>query len=137
MTQKEAKELVAKHGSLTKAAKAAGVSRHAITRAFNGGETPPKEKTKEKATQKGKSLADFRAAYDKDYIVPAKIKKALAELGNAWEYESVFVKQAGISLSDMGTYRELFADHVVSLKREGKRVIAGTKSLANQLREML
>lgn len=133
MTQKEAKELVTKHGSLTKAAKAAGVSRHAITKAFNGEEV----KAKEKAPQKGKSLADFRAAYDKDYIVPAKIKKALAELGNAWEYESVFVKQAGISMSDMGNYRELFADHVVSLKREGKRVIAGTKSLANQLREMI
>ena len=58
-------------------------------------------------------------------------------MSSGWEYESAFAKQAGVSLSDMATYREQFFDYVVSLKREGKRVIAGTKALAAQLREMI
>lgn len=65
----------------------------------------------------GKSLADFRAAHDKNVIVPARIKKALEEMASEssenWCYENDLIKRAGISQTDMGLFREQFAEHIV------------------------
>ena len=59
----------------------------------------------------GKTLADFRAAHDKDFIVPNRMRAAIKALGNdGWEYETEFMKLAGISTTDLSAYRDQFAD---------------------------
>jgi hypothetical protein len=59
----------------------------------------------------GKTLADFRAAHDKDFIVPNRMKAAIKALGSdGWEYETEFMKLAGISTTDLSAYRDQFAD---------------------------
>lgn len=88
-----------------------------------------------------KSLADFKSAHDKSFIVPTKIKAALAALGpDAWEYEVDFIRIAGISSQDVAKYRSQFEDHLVTVKnkaREDRRVWAGSKALAAKMREMV
>ena len=96
---------------------------------------PAKPKTAKPA---GRSLADFRKEYDKDTIVPAKLKAAIEALGqDGWEYEVPFAKQAGVSLADLSTYRDSFAAYVVTVRRDGKRVWAGSTKLAKQRREIV
>ena len=101
---------------------------------MEGGTVVP---AKGQSNKTGRSLSDFRNTYDVDTIIPAKVKTALKELGASWEYESEFVKRAGVSYSDLGNYRDAFADHVVIVRKDHKRVWAGTVAFANQLREML
>jgi hypothetical protein len=97
----------------------------------------PKPKPQPACTRNGgRSLAEFRAVYDKDFIIPRKIKAALAALGASWEYEVQFAKLAGVSLADLGNYRDQFADNVVTL-RESRRAWAGTTATAKAMREML
>lgn len=132
MTKSEAQDLLRKHGTKTKAADAVGVGRGVITRALAQGSDGEKP-----AAKKGRSLAEFRALYDKDYIVPRKVKAALKELSDGWEYEVQFAKDAGVSLADLSAYREQFADHVVQIGRESRRVWAGTVGLARELRESI
>lgn len=87
---------------------------------------------------KGKDIEAFRAAHDKSYIVPKKVKEALAELGDAWEYESDFVRRCALSQTDFAAYRDQFSDFYVELGgRNPKRVWAGTKAFANKLRERM
>lgn len=86
-----------------------------------------------------KTLADFRAAHDRNVIVPAKIKKALADLEKAgaenWLYESDFIKLAGISQTDIGMFREQFADHIVETTgRNSKRVWFASAKVAAKVR---
>jgi len=91
-----------------------------------------------KAKPAGKSLADFRAAHDKSFIVPKKLNEALAALGDGWEYEAQFIKTAGINALDCSAYREQFEDFIVTVgTKTKKRVWCGTKKLATQLREMV
>lgn len=86
----------------------------------------------------GRTIDDFKASYDKSYIIPGKIKAALAKLENGWQYEVDFAKLAGVSLTDLGAYRAAFEDFIVPLNRDGgKRVWAGTKGLAQRMREMV
>lgn len=94
----------------------------------------------EKAPKSGRSIADFRAAHDTSYIVPTKIKAALAAMDGGWLYEGEFVKLAGISLTQLGLFREQFEEHLVLLKgttHSGRRAWASTKALAKQMREMV
>ena len=88
-----------------------------------------------KGTAKG--LAEFRNLYDKDTIVPSKIKAALSSLGAAWEYEVEFIRRDGISTSDMGNYRDQFDEYWTTVKRDSKRVWAGTPSFAAKIKEMV
>lgn len=83
----------------------------------------------------GKSLEDFRAAHDKSYIVPGKVRAALKALGDGWEYEMAFAKLAGVSLGDLSAFRAMFEDHIVVVERT-KRAWAGSKALAAKMREM-
>lgn len=89
----------------------------------------------------GKNLETFRAAHDKAYIIPARIKKGLAELGESWEYEVEFIRRCGLSQVDFADYREQFTDFYVdtggSHRSRGKRVWAGTKAFAAKLREVV
>lgn len=132
MDTKLAQELVAKHGTLEKAAQAAGVGKTSVWRALNRKGAIPQS-----APKAGRSLAEFKQTYDKDTIVPKKIQGALKALGaRCWDYETDFAKLAGVSMADMGTYRQQFMDFVVTLK-EGRKVWAGSVALADELRSML
>lgn len=86
----------------------------------------------------GKSLEAFRAAHDKNYIVPGKINGALTKLGaEGWEYEVDFMKLAQLSTTDLAAFRDQFTDHIVEVGgRNPKRVWVGTKAFAKKLREM-
>lgn len=68
-------------------------------------------------TTKAKTIADFRNAHDKDVIIPRKIRAALEAMLKVgvenWEYESDFVKLAGISQTDVTRYRGEFLKHIV------------------------
>lgn len=84
----------------------------------------------------GRSLAEFKDKYDKSTIIPRKIRAALKELGAAWEYQYEFVKRAGVSHIDMNAFHDMFADHIVTLKGESKKIWCGTTSFAKHLKEL-
>lgn len=95
-------------------------------------------KAKPAAPAKGKSLEDFRAAHDKNFIVPEKIKAGLAKLGDSWMYEMEFMKLAGLSTTDLAAFRDGFTDYYVDVSaRNAKRVWAGTMKFAKVLREKM
>lgn len=124
---------IAEHGSQTKAARALGISRRTIRKVLAGGEVA----TKSDAAKPGRALSEFRNEYDKSYIIPRKVRAALATLADGWEYEVPFAKLAGVSLIDLGAVRSEFADaHVIEL-RGGKRAWAGRRSTADAMRRML
>ena len=135
-------EMVKKHGNISAASEAAGLARTTFRRRLAKEQGVPianEKKTNGANEKKTKGIAEFRNLYDKDTIVPAKIKEGLKLLGQGgWEYESVFAKEyCGISMNDMATYRELFEDYIVPLRRDGKRVWAGSRAMAQQLRSMV
>jgi hypothetical protein len=130
MTKQEAEALVNKHGgNKTAAAAAAGVSRASLRRLLDG-------EVKAKPIQKGRTLAEFREIHDKTYFVPQKVKKALAELGDGWMYESEFSKHAGVSTMDLGLCRDDFSGNWVQLK-DGRRVWTGSRSTKKAIEETL
>jgi len=137
MTKDEALKAVEKYGSQRKAAKALGVVHKSIWRAINGREDSKAGRTPVAQPKPGKSLSEFKAAYDKDFIIPQRIRTALKELGAGWEFEVPFAKSAGVSLADLSAYRPAFADHVVEIRRDSKRAWAGTKATAVSMRKML
>lgn len=101
--------------------------------------TDPKQSAKPsmgRAPTRGKTLADFRAAHDKNVIVPAKIRKVLADMEaehpENWCYEGDLIKAAGVSQTDMATFRDQFAEHIVETSgRTPKRVwFASAKAAA-------
>jgi hypothetical protein len=86
----------------------------------------------------GKDVEAFRQSHDKSYRIPRIIKESLAELGDGWEYELEFLKRSGLSVVDLATYRDQFADNWMEVRsgnRNVKRVWAGTVKFANKLRE--
>lgn len=142
MTQEEAKALIEKYGSVRAAARESGVPRTTLTETAAGTHSRSYAKTHTipaplEATRKaGRSLAEFRQSFDKDLIVPEKIRAALAELGSdGWEYEQGFAKLAQLTLNDLGNYRERFIDHVVTIRE--RRAWAGSKALAAKMRSIL
>jgi hypothetical protein len=94
------------------------------------------------AKPKARSIADFRAAHDKDIIVPAKIQAALDALLKTgpehYEYEADFVKLAGISQGEIAAYREQFVDHIVLAPpthgKTARRAYFGSAKVAKKLR---
>jgi hypothetical protein len=92
----------------------------------------------EQAQRSAKTIDDFKNAYHKGTIIPAKIKAGIASLTpNGWEYEVEFSKLCGVSLYDLGHFRDQFADNIVPINRGSKRVWAGSVRLAKQMKEML
>jgi NADH dehydrogenase/NADH:ubiquinone oxidoreductase subunit G len=138
MTAEEARTLIAKYGSQSKAAKAAGVARSTLQRALASDGKATVIKPAVVPRKAGKTLADFRQTYDKSTIIPARVRDALKALGSSgWEYEVEFAKTAGVSLADLGRFRDQFADFVVAIGRDSRRAWAGSKATANAMREML
>lgn len=143
ITHAVAIKLVKKHGGITQAAKAAGVAYKYMWRRYNnkmsdGGGAPKKPVTTLAGidARGARSLSEFKATYDKSYIVPRAIKAGLKSLGGGWEYEVAFAKMINVSLQDLGAYRDEFVQHVVAL-REGRRAWAGKASVADEMRKML
>jgi len=133
MTQKQvqqARDAVAKHGTLAAAARALKLPKSTLQHRLSTTDVAPTRTA-------GRSLDEFRSQYDKETIVPAKVRAALRELGSGWAYEIEFVKLAGVALADLANFRDMFADHVVAVQRSGKRAWAGTKATADKMREML
>ena len=124
-------ELIKQYGSIASAARKFGVPRQTLMhRIKKGFPLEPKPSA-------GKSLSDFRAAHDKGFIIPRRIKDALEQLGDGWEYEVPFAKLAGVSLTDLSVFREQFAQYIVVVKRDGKRAWAGTPAVAEKMRGMV
>jgi len=145
MTKQDAVAAVAKFGGFNAAARALRISRSMLRRRLNGvpAFVPAKNTapaagtaTEAKRAGPGRSLSDFRSLYDKNKIVPAKIKAALANMPD-WLYETEFSKLSGVSLSDLGAYRDQYADHVVQTRVDHRRVWARTVAIAQQMREMV
>lgn len=138
MTKAEIEAEIKKHGgNKTAAGKALGLTRSQVNRALKGAKVKTQNGNSSPQIGKvGRSLQEFRAAHDKNFIVPGKIREALKSLGDGWEYEAQFIRLAGISAVDMGNFREQFAEHIVVVDRT-KRVWAGTKATASKLREMV
>jgi hypothetical protein len=94
------------------------------------------------AKVQAKTLADFRAAHDKNVIIPNKIRDALAKMAKIhpeqYEYEAEFIKLAGISQTDLGNFRTKFEKHIVVTSavggRSGKRVWFATEKAAKAAR---
>lgn len=133
MTKDEALAEVQKHGTVTLAAKALKVPRSTFQHWMKGA----KGATGEIRPKAGKSLSDFRAIHDKSFIIPVKIKEGLKLLGSGWEYEAQFGKICGISLADLGNFRDQFSDYVVVVRRDGKRAWAGTPAVAQKMKDMV
>jgi len=130
------------NGNVAAAARSLGVAKSTVQKAL--GRHPdvkakamrPKLKANASAKTQGRTLDEFRHTYDKDTIIPQRINEALKRLGGGWVFEVEFAKMAAVSLSDLGNYRDGFADHVVAL-RESRRAWAGTTATAKAMREML
>lgn len=77
---------------------------------------------------KSKTLADFKAEYDPDVRIPAKIRAGLASLlaegREAWEYEQEFLRRCGTGVgnSHITMYRPPFEKHIVEVKQGGKNL---------------
>ena len=144
MTEKQiqAVGLYEEHGTVKGAARAAGISPAAMRKRLQSAGVLEKGKHMSTASTtpskaKARSLADFRETYDKDTIIPKKLDAAIAELGEGWLYESEFVKLAGVSYMDLTAFRDAYSAHIVYIKRDSKRVWAGTPEVAEQMRRML
>ena len=137
------REVVREHGSnidaaTTAAIKETGCTRDHARRLWREEHPSPAEVRQINPKSKaGGSLDAFKQAHDKDTIVRRKILAALTALGSAWEYEGDFVRRAGVSYNDLGNYRAEYEGYWVQIKREGKRVWAGTEEFASQLRELV
>lgn len=104
-----------------------------------------------KTAVKPRTLSDFRAAHDKDVVIPNKIRAALEamakEHAERWCYEGEdpdvgpgILKRTGISTTDLGRYRERFEAHIVVVpgrngKSQAKRVWFATIKAAEAARK--
>jgi hypothetical protein len=128
MTKAEAEAAVKKYGSIRNAAAQLHIRRDTISKLIKGVEVKTKKVAEIKKTA-GRSLTEFKNVYDKDTIVPAKIKEGLADLGQSWEYEVEFVKRCGLSFNDIGNYRDQFPDNWLVIRGDGKKVWASVKMI--------
>lgn len=86
-----------------------------------------------------KTLADFRAAHDKNVIIPNKINAALAAMAaegsESWEYEVDFLRRASVSTTDLAAFRQQFERHIVETTGKSvKRVWFATEKAAKAAR---
>ena len=97
-------------------------------------------KASTKSKDAARNLNDFRAAHDKNVIVPNKINAALADMlkegPENWSYEADFIRRAGISQTDMGLFRDQFEEYIVQAgdSRQAKRVWFADKKVAAKVR---
>ena|SRR5271165_1197274 len=92
---------------------------------------------------KARTVADFKAAHDRDVIIPNKIRAGLAkllEIGKAhYEYDEPFRSLCGIAGKDLATYRDRFKHNWFMTEgtngaKNAKRVWFGNAKVAASLR---
>lgn len=145
MTVAELQALVQQHGSIGAAARALGMARSTLRDRLNGRPTRVRVATVVRAAapvrvQRAHTFDDFRAQFDRETVIPAKISAALRELGNGWLYETEFAQLAGVGLNDLGRFRDAFADHHLEARapgRSARRVWVGSVEIAAQMRAMV
>lgn len=94
---------------------------------------------------KGKTLDEFKKIHDRKAALRERVTAGLKTLGSSWEYEGDFLKRTGIAARDWGLLHAAFAEHMVIVKANfgahtngaKRRVVAGTKKFAEQLRASL
>lgn len=94
-----------------------------------------------KVKKPGRAPDEFQKEHDQSYIVPARIREGLGELGDSWEYEADFMKRIACNANMLSKYREQFADFIIDVQRRpgrshSTRAWCGTAKLATKLREM-
>ncbi len=142
MTREEAQKLIKKHGSMRKASKVAGIHRDTLSKILAG--KPVRQAYSPVVSTKpysglqvtARSVTDFRNTYDLNTIVPKKIAAGFKQLGAGWLYESEFAKAAGLTMKDLGIFRDNYAEHIVVVG-DSRRIWAGKKTVAEQMRQML
>lgn len=77
-----------------------------------------------KTKPESRNVAMFKAKYNRDVVIPNKIRAALENMAKDhgpehYEYESDFIKLAGIGASDLSAHRDAFKDFVVEAKPVG------------------
>lgn len=77
-----------------------------------------------KAKPASRNVALFRAHHDPDVVVPNKIREALANMEKDhgpehYEYESDFIKLAGVNTTQMAAHRDAFTAFIVEAKPIG------------------
>lgn len=135
MKSDDATAAISKHGSQTKAAAALGISRGKLRRLLaKAGQKPAAPVGKPGIRER--SIAEFRAQYDLETIVPQRVGAALKALGSTWLYEAEFVKAAGVTTAQLSMFRDRYAAHIVNVK-DSRRVWVGSAAVARQMGEML
>lgn len=91
------------------------------------------------AKKTGRDVNEFRAAHDRNFIVPKKIEEGLKKLGpDKWEYQVDFLQLAQLSVTDCALFRDQFSDFIVELGGKNSKLIwCGSKELAKKLRAMI
>jgi DNA-binding transcriptional regulator YdaS (Cro superfamily) len=137
-TRQELEEAVAKHGSQRAAARALGISQSTLNEQLKARAPRAAAKPSEAAPSArpvGFTRDDFRSKYDKNFIVPQRIREALKKLGpNRYLPEVDFTRLAGLSQTDMATFRPMFEDDFVVTVERTKRLWCGSKALAAEFR---
>ncbi len=75
-----------------------------------------------------KGLAEFRAQFDPNVIIPNKIRAAFKSLAkdegpDAWEKEVDFLRRAGINHQTIAPHRDAFKAHLVEAKDKSRPVL--------------
>lgn len=77
--------------------------------------------------RKAATLADFKAKYDPATVVPNKIRAALAEIAKQGPEHHVqeveFAKMAGVSLSQISSFRAMFEKHIVVTRNDRRNEV--------------
>lgn len=92
--------------------------------------------------QPPKTLADLRAKYDVNVIVPTRIKArfaAMLKIGpEEHDYEADFLKAAGIANAQISPFREQFKKHIATTKGQNpKRIWFADPKVAAKFREAI
>jgi hypothetical protein len=102
--------------------------------------TKPKQAAPKPVSSLVKGRDEFRAAHDKSFIIPNRIREGIKKLNPAGCADEIdFLKLAGLSTTDLARFRHLFEENIVNVgtERQPKRVWAGSKKFADELREMV
>lgn len=99
-------------------------------------------KAKSKVKPKARTAADFRAAHDRDTVIPNKIRAGLAKLLEVgpehYEYDDGFRALCGLQAAELSNYRNQFAHNWFIAPKTGptpeKRVWFGNAKVAARLR---
>lgn len=84
-----------------------------------------------------KARDDFRNQYDKKVIVPKRVQEGLKTLGlTGWEYVREFLRTNKIQERDWGLFSKDY-EHLIVEASDKKKVICGSKKLADEFREMV